>query len=422
MSNDELKNAASKAEDEKLWIDAAFLYDKLYELDKSNEALSKSGWCYSRAGKFQIATEKFMELSVKEPTSAKCLYMIGYQYYSQKNWNEAAKWYEKAIEMYPDYFVVKYRLGYTYLQIAGIYKKLTKPEFWRALGQFQECHKLWLNFSEEEKNKNRDIYADVCFQHGKAILQLDKKIDEAIDLLRRSLKFTNNIDCQYELAKALNLKGENQEALEVLPKSNKYYVVELRCTINYELGEYNVALADLTGLMKTRKMDYLFILLAKIYQKLGKLNDAYNTCKECLLLSNSNHKVYYEMAQICYELSLFSEAKIYADKAVSVRLDKYSLDYPDASELLESIQQKLVNHKGDDRSVLREKSDQKVYHGTIKSYKPDRGYGFIKSDIADVFFHISKCNFVDIVVGCKVYFEIENGEKGISAIKIKKSA
>lgn len=420
LAINELKNAALKAESENLWLDAAFLYDEIFKIELSSEALSKSGWCYSRAGKFAISAEKFLLLNEMESNSAKCLYMIGYQFYSLKNWQEAVLWYEKALKQYSDYFVVKYRLGYAYLQIAGAYKKLTKPEYWRALGQFQECHELWENFSIEEKKKNGNYYADVCFQHGKALLQLDKKINEAIDYLQRSLEIRENIDCKYELAKAFYLKGDFQMAYDNLPLSRKYYVIELKCQINYELGNYNCALNDLLSLMQNRKKDYLYILLAKIYQKTNRSKMAYSTLIDCLRISRDNHKVYFELAKICFSLRLFSEAKRNVEKAIILRREKFSIEYPEATSLLEIILQSQVTDEVDDHAILECSMTSISNSGVICSYKSDKGFGFIRSDNRDIFFHISKCNFKDVIVGCKVEFEVENGDRGLAAINVKK--
>lgn len=61
-------------------------------------------------------------------------------------------------------------------------------------------------------------------------------------------------------------------------------------------------------------------------------------------------------------------------------------------------------------------------HGTIKT-KRDKGYGFITQDGGpDVFFHSSELvgiSFDDLQEGASVTFEIEEGEKGLSAKQVK---
>ena len=95
---------------------------------------------------------------MKEPKMAKWKYMIGYQYYSQKRWKEAIRYFEETLNIKPDYFIVKYRVSYAYIQLAGIYKKLTKPEFWKALGHIKECHELWENFNDKTREKAYRVY------------------------------------------------------------------------------------------------------------------------------------------------------------------------------------------------------------------------------------------------------------------------
>lgn len=420
MTNDSIKESAIKAENEQRWFDAALLYDKLNTLEESKLLLSKSGWCYSRASEYSLAIERFKKLALMEPESAKTLYMIGYQYYSQKNWKEAREWFEKAISIFPNYFVVKYRLGYTYLQLAGNYKSLTKPEFWRAIGQFQECHELWKDYSSEEKTKNKVLYADICFQHGKALLQLNQRINEAIDLFKSALQIQTNDDYLYELAKAYSLNNQKELALQTLPNSNKYYVNELRCQIKFDLNNFESALSDLLNIINTRKKDYLFILLSKIYEKMDRNRDAYFACMDGLKYSKDNHKLYFQLAKICFNLKKYFEAKNYIDLAIKIRENNFHLDYPEALKLSELINIQLANHKIDDKNILQREFEKGIRIGYICTYKIEKGFGFIKSDDSEFFFHISKCNYKEIVCGDKVEFEIASSEKGLTAINIKK--
>ena len=56
-----------------------------------------------------------------------------------------------------------------------------------------------------------------------------------------------------------------------------------------------------------------------------------------------------------------------------------------------------------------------IYTGTIKLYKPENGYGFIKlKNSREVFFHIKevKSNEENIAVGKEVTFEIGESKKG----------
>lgn len=64
--------------------------------------------------------------------------------------------------------------------------------------------------------------------------------------------------------------------------------------------------------------------------------------------------------------------------------------------------------------------------GIIKKLVSDRGFGFIGSEgqPKDLFFHSKSCVevvFDDLREGDKVSFEIENGEKGLAAVNVKRA-
>ena len=61
--------------------------------------------------------------------------------------------------------------------------------------------------------------------------------------------------------------------------------------------------------------------------------------------------------------------------------------------------------------------------GTVKWYDRVKGYGFIQTeDDKDVFIHRSglEVSYTELEAGQAVEFEIEQREKGLSAIKVKR--
>ena len=62
-----------------------------------------------------------------------------------------------------------------------------------------------------------------------------------------------------------------------------------------------------------------------------------------------------------------------------------------------------------------------IKKGKLEFYNNDKGYGFIKEDSTNnkYFFHVSSLND-EIFEGDKVSFELEQGPKGLNAVKVNK--
>jgi CspA family cold shock protein len=61
-----------------------------------------------------------------------------------------------------------------------------------------------------------------------------------------------------------------------------------------------------------------------------------------------------------------------------------------------------------------------MQEGIVKFFNVTKGFGFITPDNggADVFVHVSGLQY-EIVEGDKVTFEVENGQKGPTAVKVR---
>ena len=247
------------------WEEAITLYNEIVEENDTIQNIERLSWCLSRAGKYDEAIKYFMALEKKEPKMAKWKYMIGYQYYCKKNWEQAVKYFEETLTIKPNYFIVKYRISYAYLQLAGVYKKLTKPEFWKALGHIKQCHELWKNFDERTKNKEKHTYYDINFLHGKMLMDLPNHREEATIHFIDALKIDDNEICRYNLSKTYYLIGNYNEAKKYIPDSNNFYVIELKAYIEAKLKSYDTAIKIINELLKRRKKDYLFAFLAYVY-------------------------------------------------------------------------------------------------------------------------------------------------------------
>ncbi|HOA80657.1 MAG TPA: tetratricopeptide repeat protein [Defluviitaleaceae bacterium] len=419
-----LKHAQQLEKDFK-WSEAADQYVQLLnEVSFSTYICERAGWCLSRAGKYNDSIIYFKKLYELEPHSAKWPYLIGYQYYSQEEWDKAIYWFKKALLIYPDYFVVKYRLAYAYIKSIGNYKKLTKAEYWIAMQHLKDCHCLWDTFDESKKQKERSTYYDINFLHGKILMDLPNYRNEAIRRFQIALdiKPTNEF-AKYNLAKTYFLNGDYEKAKKNLPISNKYYVVELSAFIDSKLGDNENAITTILKLLDKNKKDYLFRFLAEIYLLTNNIDKAYIMAQQSVLYGQNNHKNYHILAKVYYHYGLLNKAIGYLNKAIALKKTNYGSAYEECDILRENILSKMHIDYYDDENLLeklQKLSITKSKQGTICRYNSEKGFGFIKSAPKDIFFHVSNCKYKGVSVGDFVQFKTIITDKGIMAVDVIK--
>ncbi len=425
--NDDLLKKAQELENNNLWDKAAQQYCKVLVYNSSIKIHEKVAWCFSRAGKYAPAIEHLEVLIQKEPQNAQWPYMMGYQFYCQNNWTKATEWFEKALTINPDYFKVKYRLAYAYFKLAGDYKKLTKHEYWKALSHLEDCHKLWSNFSEDEQKKEKNIYFEINFRHGKIMMDLPDRRTEAIPLFQKALEIKpDDENSKYNLAKTYYLLGEYIRAKQSMPASSNHFIIILNAHIDAKLENYASAINQIKSLLQKREKDYLYSFLAEVYLLTNDLDNAYHMAEKAITLGRNNHKNYYVAARVYYKFGLLLKAVSTLDEAIQLKEKKYNSEYIECKNLRDEINSKISPGYSDDVELIKRLTDNNTantkpaHKGTICKYFQPKGYGFINSKGNEIFFHISNCKFKDVNIGDKVVFLTEKTIRGINAIDIKR--
>ncbi|MDR2047196.1 MAG: tetratricopeptide repeat protein [Clostridiales bacterium] len=389
--------------DENRWDDGIAYISTLKEpLD--DELLEKLGWCYSRATRYDDAKEIYYELIGRQPAQAKYHYLLGYQFYGQKDYKAAIEHYEKALEIFPDYFIVKYRLAYSYLQLAGVYMQYAKPEFWKAINHLDGCHKIFQTYSDDQAKENRSTYAKICFAHGKALLNSKNHADKTIALLAKAVELNaDDYDYRYNLAQAYYNKGNFQMAMNTLKvllkvERPKYYVLELNAQILTAQGKTSEAISALIAILRFRKKDYIFQRLAENYLIIGDNKNAENYAKQAITADNRNYKNFLICGEVYRAMAQFKTAISYFEQARQKRQNTFSVDCVEATRAIEEILAVTDNNPTD--AILansKEPSESTSVNSIRKSglvikYDGTRGFGFITEDKTNdrYFVHITQ--------------------------------
>lgn len=385
-----------------------------------DDLLERKAWCCSRLEKYPEAIEIYRDLLSRQPNNAKWLYSLGYQFYAQKNYSKSVEYFERALEIYPEYLKVKYRIAYAYLQLSGTENQWTKDVYWKAIKHLKDSHIIYSNYSLDQKEKDKSTYADICALHGKTMLNSQKYIDNAIELFYLSLSLKYDEDVQYQLAKGYYLKKDYQGALDNLPKSNKpsYYVLELEAQILTDNQKYEESNKVLFRIIKFRRKDYLYQRIANNFLSIGNNGKAMEFALKAVSLDGRNYKNYLICGRICKEIKQYKTSIEYLEKARLNKQKKYQCDEPEAIRLIEEINVITSNYPIDEICVANS-LEQQV--GIISKYNSSRGFGFIRAKLTgkDYFFHIKSVLTNRLPTqGMEVRFEIMQSEKGQVATNI----
>lgn len=413
-----IPNALQTMLDNRDW-EGSLNFLKEIEEPLTDELLEKKAWCFSRLANYSEAINIYLVLIAKQPNNAKLLYSLGYQYYAQNDFELAINYFEKALDIFPEYFKVKYRLAYAYMQLAGTEKQWTKDVFWKAVQQLQDAHRIYKSYSDEQKLKEKNTYADICALHGKSIMNSIKYIDRAIELLHQSLSLKSDNDVRYQLSKAYYIKKDYKSALAELPTDEKssFYVLELKSLIFSAENKYEESNNILFKLIKFRKKDYIYQRIAQNYIGIGNFEQALEYALKAINCDNRNYKNFLLCGKVYIEIKQYKSALEYLEKAREKKQKRFANDEPEAVRLIDEIN--LITN-GNPFNQCDEEAIDLTLESFIKSFNSSRGFGFIKGNIDDYFFHISSIDSTIIPKkGMKVRFKVIETKKGKEAKNIE---
>ncbi len=405
---------AERLADEHDWSNAADICRQALEIAPDDMVvLDKLGWYLSRAKRYDESIEVHRDLVRRDPDKAKWPYMVGYQYYDQGRWKEALTWFDRALELRDTYLVVLYRKGYAHT-------KLNETKLARQA--FQRCVAAWRSLKGEGQEREAKHYSDACFQLGKILLS-SRQSRKAEELLSNAVRYgPPDVHKHYSFGKALLRNGEPSKALEQFQiadqiEPGKDYVLVYMARAYVDLEHYQQAEVALERIPVRRRKAYVWHDIGKLRLRQGQPQQAIEALVTATKLDPKNHNQYNLLGQAYEACDKPIPAHTAYIRAIKLRQRHYDLEFPEAQERLTALEQHpsatgLELDLGHETSTLPD--------GYVKTFKADRGFGFISTDNgADVFFHISDVVNPDAIdVGTAVTFKVVASPKGPRAIQV----
>jgi tetratricopeptide (TPR) repeat protein/cold shock CspA family protein len=374
-------------------------------------------FCYSRSEQYPKAIELYGALCELQKDMARWPYSLGYQYYAQQQYAQAIPHFDRALEIKPDYIVVLYRKGYALSQLKG--------KEGQALTILERCREAFQALPDgDAKDQEQKHYADACFQQGKLFLKLrnyrlaGERLQEVAHLAG------DDAGIQYNLGKLYVETDRYDEAIDCLKtarrlsKQPQHYILDYLGRAYTGAGRLQEAIQVYEQMPQNiRSRAYILRNMGDVYAQLEQMDKAESVLREAVKREYRNHNGHYRLGQVYQRLGKFQQAAQEFKKAIELRQNQYSKDFPEAEESLQALLTEHPEIEVEREVVLSSppvsSSGRPV--GCVKKYFDDRGYGFleVEGQRNDLFFHITEVVGRDSVsIGEYLEYSVGEGKDG----------
>ena len=298
--------------------------------------LSELGFAYSQLGELDRALAIYQRWITVEPDKAAAFYCLGYVYYLKEDWDNAIRWFDEALRIFPDYLVCLYRKGQALF-------RFNKPR--KAIEPLSKAVEVYDAIRNEDfKKRQRRNAMKSLFTLARAYHQIDEH-QQALALLQRLFNEDVNGVVErehkhYALGKVLTGLKRYDDALSELhkakhPRQPRAYVLDQIGRVKHLKGDYRGALAAYDQALRLRRQGYILYNRALTHLAMENTAAAQKDLHDALKIDRlGKHKIYLELGRISLNSGHFTEAESYLQEAIRFKRRKYESDFAEAHYLL----------------------------------------------------------------------------------------
>jgi tetratricopeptide (TPR) repeat protein len=404
---------ATRAMKENRWADAIVDLRIVRErMPADIDVAGKLGFALSRDQKYDEAIRVFEGLTEREPHMAKWPYMIGYQYFDQKDWPQSIEWFSKALELRRGYVKALYRKGYAHVALGQ------EPQ---AINAFTECVSSWEKMKPEAQELDRSNYGKAQFQLGKVYFKKGLSLKARRHLQVAAQIHSTDQDVLYELGQCYLRNNQLDDALSTLQAADRIkpgtdYILDRLAQTFARKGDYAAAEKQYQRIPEKRRRPFVLQHLGSMYLQQGDHRKALPFLESAARKQPDNHNIQYALGTAQEAAGQFTAAHDSYIRAVKLRKTKYNLEFKEAAAALKRTGERIASLPPPSQP---EKSGGN--EGVIESYNENRGFGFIRGDPQSrVFFHVSAIlGRKRPAAGLRVSYETEPSPKGLRAARVE---